>query len=90
MEMLLTFSSITERSFPFGSRLQDRVGVGLPLTMQVNSTCSPAVPGIFVFIGVDVKIIGRAVKKFLKLQVLMQCIQAAVRASESDQAVSPT
>ena len=66
MEMLLTFSSITERSFPFGSRLQDRVGVGLPLTMQVNSTCSPAAPGIFVFIGVDVKIVGRAVKKVFK------------------------
>ena len=66
MEMLLTFSSITERSFPFGSRLQDRVGVGLPLTMQVNSTCSPAAPGIFVFIGVDVKITGRAVKKVFK------------------------
>ena len=62
--MLSTFSSIGERSFPFGSRLQDGVGDGLPLTMQVKSTCSPAAPGIFVYIGVDVRIVGRAVTNF--------------------------
>ena len=64
MVMLSTFSSIAERSIPFGSRLQDRVGDGLPLTVQVKSTCSPAAPGIFVVVGVDVRIVGRAVTNF--------------------------
>ena len=62
--MLSTFSSIAERSSPFGSRLQDRVGDGLPLTMQVKSTRSPVAPGIFVVMGVDVRIVGRAVTNF--------------------------
>ena len=87
--MLKTFSSVAERSFPFGSRLQDRVGEGSPLTTQVKSTCSPAAPGIFVVVGVDVRIVGRAVTNFDKKCRSHYARQSLGASQKGDQEFNP-
>ena len=63
--ILFTLSLNELRSCPLSWRFHDNDGGGLPLTIQVKSTCSPSSPGIWVLVGVDVTMIGRAVRKKL-------------------------
>ena len=60
--MLLTFSSFNAlRSYvELRSLFHDREGDGFPLAMQVKATGSPAAPGIWVVVGLEVTIVGRA------------------------------
>ena len=55
---------------PLRSLFHDREGGGLPMTMQVKSTSSPASPGICVVVGVEVTIVGRAETKYKRVQFI--------------------
>ena len=72
--MLFTSSLNELRSCPFSWRFHDNDGGGLPLTIQVKSTCSPSSPGIWVLVGVDVTMIGRAVRKKL-FSSFLNCVK---------------
>ena len=71
--MLFTLSLNELRSCPLSWRFHDNDGGGLPLTIQVKSTCSPSSPGIWVLVGVDVTMIGRAVRKKLFSSLFKLC-----------------